>query len=142
MAMNKFGQMAQRHWRQARPVSYGRIPESQREEFFTTLGQEAAQEVENRVIALAGQDPSGETAKEKQQRLNMARLTAEEAVLQEMILLPEEASAFEDSVSWEEVEQANQPPDTMAEWMAQEDPEGQGPQDPQAWMEWYSNRDR
>ena len=36
--MNEFGRMAMDHWRVARPISFERIPESEREAFFQNLG--------------------------------------------------------------------------------------------------------
>ncbi len=141
--MNELGRMAMDHWRVARPLSYQRIPEEEREKYFTDLGEQAQEELESLWIELAGDDRPGETAQQKQGRLNMARLQAREQVMREMILLPEDPTMFEpDEPSWEDVEEANQPADSLAEWMAQEDPEGQGPSDPQEWMDWYSRRNQ
>ena len=141
--MNELGRMAMDHWRVARPISYQRIPEEEREKYFTGLGEQAQEQIESLWIQLAGDDPPGETAQQKQGRLNMARLQAREQVMREMILLPEDPTMFEpDEPSWEDVEEANQPADSLAEWMAQEDPEGQGPSDPQEWMDWYSRRNQ
>ena len=139
--MNELGQIAQDHWKSARPISYQKIPPHQREEFFTDLGEQAQQELENLWMALAGDDQPDETQQQKEGRLNMARLQAREKVLAEMILLPEDPTAFDpEEPSWEDVEEANQPTDSLAEWMAQEGPEGRGPQDPQEWMDWYTRR--
>lgn len=139
--MNEFGRMAQDHWRVARPISYQRIPQDEREAFFTDLGDQAQRQLETLWIALAGDDQQGESAQQKEGRLNMARLQARDQVLAEMILLPEDPSAFSpEEPSWENVEEANEPADSLAEWMAQEDPDGQGPSDPQEWMGWYSRR--
>ena len=139
--MNELGRMAMDHWRVARPISYQRIPEEEREKYFTDLGEQAQEQIESLWIQLAGDDPPGETAQQKQGRLNMARLQAREQVMREMILLPEDPKAFEpDEPSWQDVEEANQPTDSLAEWIAQQDPDRQGPEDPQEWMAWYSSR--
>lgn len=139
--MNELGRMAQDHWRVARPLSYQRIPEAEREAFFTDLGEQAQEQMESLWIALAGDDRPEETMQDKEGRLNMARLQAREKVLAEMILLPEDPTAFSpQEPTWQQVEEANQPTDSLAEWMAQEDPDGEGPQDPQEWMEWYNRR--
>ncbi len=139
--MNELGRMAMDHWRVARPISYQRIPEEEREKYFTGLGEQAQEQIESLWIQLAGDDPPGETAQQKQGRLNMARLQAREQVMREMILLPEDPKAFEpDEPSWQDVEEANQPTDSLAEWIAQQDPDRQGPEDPQEWMAWYSSR--
>lgn len=139
--MNEFGKMAMDHWRVARPISFERIPENEREAFFQDLGEQAQRELESLWISLAGDDLPEESTQQKEGRLNMAELQAREKVLAEMILLPEDPSAFApEEPSWEDVEEANQPTDSLAEWIAQEDPEGEGPEDPQEWMEWYSRR--
>lgn len=139
--MNELGRIAMDHWRVARPISYQQIPEAEREKFFTDLGEQAQRQLESTWIALAGDDRPQESQQDKEGRLNMARLAARERVLAEMILLPEDPSAFDpEEPTWEDVEEANQPTDSLAEWMAQEDPNGEGPQDPQEWMEWYSRR--
>lgn len=90
MIMNPYGERAQRHWAQFRPKEYGQIPESDRESFFTTLGDEIETEIVELAQELAGPDPKGETFKQKWGRLNMARLNAESQVLSER-LVPEEA---------------------------------------------------
>jgi hypothetical protein len=139
--MNELGRMAMDHWRVARPISFQRIPEGEREEFFADLGEQAQTQMESLWISLAGDDLPGESTQQKEGRLNMARLQARETVLAEMILLPEDPTAFSpEEPSWEDVEEANQPTDSLAEWIAQEDPDGEGPEDPQEWMEWYSRR--
>ena len=139
--MNEWGRMAMDHWRVARPISFQRIPEDEREEFFADLGEQAQTQLESLWISLAGDDLPGESTREKEGRLNMARLQAREKVLAEMILLPEDPTAFSpEEPSWEDVEADNQPTDSLAEWIAQEDPDGEGPEDPQEWMEWYSRR--
>ncbi|WP_160050117.1 MULTISPECIES: hypothetical protein [unclassified Nocardiopsis] len=129
------------HWKVARPISFQRIPEDERETFFADLGEQAQRELESTWISLAGDDRPEETMQDKEGRLAMARLAAREKVMAEMILLPEDPTAFsQEEPTWEDVEETNSPTDSLAEWMAQEDPDGEGPQDPQEWMEWYSRR--
>ncbi len=139
--MNELGRIAMDHWKVARPISFQRIPEDERETFFADLGEQAQRELESTWISLAGDDRPEETMQDKEGRLAMARLAAREKVMAEMILLPEDPTAFsQEEPTWEDVEETNSPTDSLAEWMAQEDPDGEGPQDPQEWMEWYSRR--
>jgi hypothetical protein len=94
--MNKYAHMAIRHWQQTDPARYQAIPESEREAFFTELGERAESEIQQLQDTLAGPDPAGETYLEKVGRLNMARLQAEEQVLGELILIPAVEIAEED----------------------------------------------
>ncbi|TQN33147.1 hypothetical protein FHX37_3146 [Haloactinospora alba] len=147
--MNEFGRMAMDHWRVGRPKSFAQIPPQERQEFFADLGRRAQEEMESLWMRLAGDDPPGETGQQKEQRLNMARMQAREKVLAEMILLEEDPAMFEpDEPTWQDVEETAQeeadqePVDSVAEWIAQEDPEGEGPSDRQAWMAWYDRRNQ
>lgn len=92
--MNQYGAMAQRHWARWLPERYAAI--SDPDSFFSNLGQEAATRIAGLAAELAGSDPPGEGYLVKVGRLNMARLQAEEVVLQELILLPPEPGADED----------------------------------------------
>lgn len=137
--MNEFGKLAWKHWAEHRPLSLALIPEQEREKFFTTLGEEVAEEMERRWITLAGDDLPEETAQQKEGRLNMARLQAREAVLAEMVFLPEDPRlATPQEQTPEETEEELE--DTMAEWMAQQDPEGKGPSAPAEWKKWYDQQ--
>ena len=109
-AMNKYGHMAMRHWQKHLPDRFGAIPESDRTRFFTDLGEQAASQISELQIQLAGPDPDGEGYLEKVGRLNAVRQQAEEIVLPELILLapthdpeeeddslpPEELAFYED----------------------------------------------
>ena len=86
--MNKYGRMAIRHWEKTDPDRFQQIPESDRETFFTELGERAETEIQQLQDQLAGPDPSGEGYLEKVGRLNTARLQAEEQVLPDLILIP------------------------------------------------------
>jgi hypothetical protein len=84
--MNKYAHMAIRHWQTFLPDRFHAIPEKQRETFFADLGEQAAVEIEELQLRLAGPDPVGEGYLEKVGRLNAARMQAEEIVLRELIL--------------------------------------------------------
>jgi len=89
--MNTYGHIAISHWQTFLPDRLRAIPESDRTRFFTELGEQAAAEIEELQMQLAGPDPVGEGYLEKVGRLNAARMQAEEKVLAELILLaPEE----------------------------------------------------
>jgi hypothetical protein len=89
--MNQYGALAERHWRQWLPNRCRTIADPH--SFFSTLGEEVAQEIEDLSLQLAGDDPPGEDYLAKLGRLNMARLRAEETVLRERVLLPPETEA-------------------------------------------------
>ena len=93
--MNHYGTMAQRHWARWLPQRYATIQDPG--SFFSTLGEEVAQQIGDLGLDLAGDDPPGEGYLEKVGRLNMARLQAEEIVLKERILLEPEPGADPDS---------------------------------------------
>jgi len=86
--MNRYGQLAQEHWRRWLPTRYAEIPDPV--DFFSTLGQEAEDQVFDLRDQLAGPDLPGEGYLEKVGRLNMAQLQAEEAVLADLVYLPPE----------------------------------------------------
>jgi hypothetical protein len=93
--MNKYGRMAIRHWETTDPGRFQQIPESDREPFFTELGERAEMEIQQLQDELAGPDPPEESYLEKVGRLSMARLQAEEKVLAELILIPPPCSTEE-----------------------------------------------
>ncbi len=96
--MNKYAHMAIRHWQTFLPDRFQAIPENEREAFFTELGEQAAVEIEELQMWLAGPDPVGEGYLEKVGRLNAARMQAEEKVLAELILLAPEEEEEDDSL--------------------------------------------
>ena len=98
--MNHYGTMAQRHWKRWLPERYAAIQDP--DSFFSTLGEEVAQQIGDLGLDLAGDDPPGEGYLEKAGRLNMARLQAEEIVLKERVLLEPEPGADPDSSDPEE----------------------------------------
>jgi len=85
--MNKYAHMAARHWQTFLPDRLQAIPEGERTAFFTGLGEQAAVQIEELQMRLAGPDPAGEGYLEKVGRLNAARMQAEEIVLRELILV-------------------------------------------------------
>ena len=102
-AMNKYAHMAIRHWQTFLPDRFQAIPESDRAPFFTELGEQAAAEIEELQMQLAGPDPVGEGYLEKVGRLNAARMQAEEIVLRELILpAPEDPEEEDDSLPAED----------------------------------------
>lgn len=81
--MNKYGKFAQDTWKTLAPTQYALIPNP--EEWFTKLGEEAGNSVEELTVQIAGPDPAGETYLEKVGRLNAAQMHAEEIVRAEML---------------------------------------------------------
>ncbi|MGA2929205.1 MAG: TnpV protein [Solirubrobacteraceae bacterium] len=92
--MNKYGRLAMSHWQKTDPDRYAQIPDP--EAFFGELGERAEVEIQQLQDAIAGSDRPGEGYLEKVGRLNMARLSAEEQVLAESILIPGPASSEEE----------------------------------------------
>ena len=86
--MNRYGLMAQRHWAQWLPQRYATISEP--DSYFSTLGQDVAQQIEDLTLELAGDDQPGEEYLAKAGRLTAARSRAEEIVLPERVLLAPE----------------------------------------------------
>src|ERR1700683_2582909 len=76
--------MAERHWAQWLPQRDATISEPDR--YFSTLGQEVAQQIEELTLELAGDDQPGEEYLAKAGRLTAARSRAEEIVLPERVL--------------------------------------------------------
>ena len=93
--MNRYGLMAQRHWAQWLPQRYATISEP--DSYFSTLGQEVTQQIEELTLELAGDDQPGEEYLAKAGRLTAARSRAEEIVLPERVLLTPEPETSESS---------------------------------------------
>ena len=83
--MNRYGRLAMSHWQRFDPDRFATIPNP--EAYFSTLGQEVEDRIQELARALVGPDPPGESYLEKVGRLNMARLQAEEQVLAELVLI-------------------------------------------------------
>lgn len=85
--MNQYGRRTQQHWQQHLPTQYSQIADP--EQFFETLGETIAQQIDALAEDLAGPDPADETYMQKLGRLNMARLNAEDQVMRETLPEPE-----------------------------------------------------
>ncbi len=86
--MNRYGLRARNHWARWLPTRYAQIEDP--DSFFASLGQEAADRIQDLMMDLAGDDPAGEGYLEKQARMTTAQMEAEGQVLREMILLEPE----------------------------------------------------
>lgn len=81
--MNKYGHLAKTYWQQHLPTRYAALPDPT--EFFESLGQQVEAEVTDLQVILAGTDPVRETFLEKVARLAMARKSAEEVVMSQLV---------------------------------------------------------
>jgi len=86
--MNRYGLMAQTHWARWLPARYAAIEDP--EAFFAGLGTQAAAQIDDLALELAGDDRPGEGYLGKAGRLGQARRQAEEIVLADLILLTPE----------------------------------------------------
>jgi hypothetical protein len=86
--MNQYAILARNHWRTQLRHRYRAL--SDPDAFFTQLGLEAMEEIDNLASALEGPDQTGETFLAKAQRLHAARAEAESIVVRELILLPDQ----------------------------------------------------
>jgi hypothetical protein len=86
--MNRYGLMAQKHWARWLPTRYSQIEDP--DSFFSDLGTQAAQQIDQLSLQLAGDDQPREGYLGKAGRLGQARHQAEEIVLADMILLEPE----------------------------------------------------
>jgi hypothetical protein len=73
------------HWQQTMPDRLAELPNP--EAFFTRLGEDISQAIEELGRQLAGPAPAQETYLQRLRRLNMARVEAESQVLRRMVLL-------------------------------------------------------
>ena len=92
--MNRYGVMARAHWARWLPQQYAAI--SDPDSFFSTLGQETEQHIDDLAAELAGDDQPGEDYVAKAGRLTAARSQAEEIILPQQILLAPEPEMSED----------------------------------------------
>ena len=92
--MNRYGAMARAHWARWMPQRYATIEDP--DSFFSALGQETEQQIDELATELAGQDQPGEGYLEKAGRLTAARSQAEEIILPRQILLAPEPETGED----------------------------------------------
>lgn len=101
---NDYAAMAQQHWARFLPNRYQTIEDP--DSFFSRLGREVAEEIDQLTHQMAGDDQPNEDYLGKLGRLNAARNQAREKVLSERILLPAEPGTAED-----ETEPATPPSD-------------------------------
>ena len=92
--INKYGAMAQSHWRMWLPNRYAQIEDPS--SFFSALGTQVSDQIAALELDLAGPDRPDEDFLTRVGRRNMARLQAEEMVLRELVLLPAEDSTTDE----------------------------------------------
>ena len=78
--------LAEQWYQQYQPQAYAGMSPAARDLFFGTLGEQAAQEIEQVTEAVAGDDPPNETFEQKAGRLNAARAQATELVMRTTLL--------------------------------------------------------
>lgn len=83
--MNRFGRLAMDHWRQVDPTRLEALEDPT--DFFSALGQQVEDRVQELQSHLAGPDAPDETYLQKVGRLNAARAQAEEMALAELVWL-------------------------------------------------------
>jgi hypothetical protein len=94
MSVNRYGVMARQHWARWLPRQYAAI--SDPEGFFTTLGEEAARQIDDLTDALVGEIRQGDSYLAHAGRLFAARATAEELILPQRVLPEVELAADDD----------------------------------------------
>ncbi len=82
--MNRYGQQAMQHWQDTRPGQVRDLADP--EAFFTQMGEDLEQAIEQLERTLAGDPPPQETYLQRVQRLTMARFEAESQILRAMLL--------------------------------------------------------
>jgi len=93
--MNKYGAMAQEHWKTWLPSRYATIQDP--DSFFSELGIEVSDRIASLEIDLLGPDDPSEDFFTRVGRRNMARLQAEEMTLPELALLPPDSEEEDES---------------------------------------------
>src|SRR6266568_1946495 len=86
--------MARSHWARWLPQQYAAI--SDPDSYFSTIGQEAARQIDELATELAGDGQPGEDYLARAGRLTAARSQAEEIILPQQILPAPEPGASED----------------------------------------------
>lgn len=114
--MNQYGAMAMSHWGRYLPTRFSQIEDPV--SFFSTLGEQVEEQIDQLSDQLAGIDPPGEDYLGKVGRLNAARQQAREQVLAEQVLLPAEPGSEMD----EDSEQPATEPDEQGWVPVTEDP--------------------
>ena len=94
MSVNRYGVIAQRHWARWLPRQYAAI--SDPETFFTTLGEEAARQIDGLTDELVGEIIRSDSYLAHVGRLFAARAIAEELILPQRVLPEAELAADDD----------------------------------------------
>ena len=100
--MNRYGVMARRHWARWLPRQYAAIGDP--ESFFTTLGEEAARQIDDLTDELAGETGQGGSYLTRVGQLVAARAIAEELILPHRVLPQAEQAADDEQDHQEDVE--------------------------------------
>jgi hypothetical protein len=82
--VNRYGQQAMQHWQDARADQVRDLADP--EAFFTQMGEDLEQAIEELAAKLAGDPPPQESYMQRVQRLTMARFEAEGQVVRDMLL--------------------------------------------------------
>lgn len=83
--VNQYAAMAEKHYQQFLPDQYQQLSP----EFFTSLGEQIEDQIDELAATLAGEDQPDEMYLDKVGRLNAARQMARERVLAQMLPDPE-----------------------------------------------------
>jgi hypothetical protein len=102
MPVNRYGEMARKHWARWLPARYAAIEDP--DSFFLAMGTRVEARIDSLADELAGDDQPGEGFLDKAGRLGEARHRAEQIVLNEEILLPPEPGADPDEEAGERPE--------------------------------------
>jgi hypothetical protein len=101
MSVNRYGVIAQRHWARWLPGQYAAIGDP--ESFFTTLGEEAARQIDDLTDELADETGQGGSYLARVGQLLAARAIAEELILPQRVLPEAELAADDDQDDQEDV---------------------------------------
>lgn len=92
--MNAYGLLAKAFWETYRPEATAELPDP--DAFFTDLGEQIAQQITDTFQDLAGEATPGQDFMDRLGELNMGRLRAREAALQELVYCQAKEPGTED----------------------------------------------
>jgi hypothetical protein len=95
---NQYATQAKRRYEESMPSRLEGIPESERDSFYSTLGEQILELVQRYELDLRGPDPENEDFIARMGRFNMARLQAEELARAEVLPTPDPE---EDDPGWD-----------------------------------------
>ncbi len=106
--MNTYGRLALDLWQQLAPTALAEIPDPN--QHFSTLGEEAMEQVTTLTLQLQGQDVPGESYFDKIGRIENAKLRAEEIVTADLLTPPPDLQdltedEIQDNLPTDEVDQ-------------------------------------